>query len=357
MRAFYHPDQALHEQMQFMRFGKIVVPKDLPERTERLLVALRRHGIVAELPAEHGIEPILKVHDVEFVEFLETLWERWKMLPERGPEAWPNTFPYWSGRPDENSRPPCRPTGLIGQLGWYLGDLSVPVGEHCWRSTLRSAGTAISGAEAILAGERCAYALCRPSGHHARSDRASGFCYINNTAVAAQRLRSKFEKVAILDVDAHHGDGTQQIFYRRNDVLTISVHADPTNYYPFYTGYPDEAGNGPGEGFNLNLPLKHDSGGAEMAAAVKKAGEAIRIFGAQVLVLALGYDAHKDDPIGVLKLDASDFGCVGRLVEAFGLPTLLVQEGGYAMDAIADCLDAFLTQFERRSNRRGATRH
>lgn len=345
MRAFYHPEQSLHEQLQYMRFGKIVAPKDLPERTERLLGALAKHGIKPERPAEHGVEPILKIHDAGFVHFLETVWERWLELPERGPEAWPNTFPYWSGRPEESVRPPCRPTGLIGQVGWYLGDLSVPVGAHCWTSTLRSAETAVSAADAVLAGERAAYALCRPSGHHARADRASGFCYINNTAVAAQRLRSQFAKVAILDVDAHHGDGTQQIFYRRSDVLTVSVHADPANYYPFYTGYPDERGNGPGEGYNLNLPLVHGACGGAMAAAVDKASEAIRHFGAEVLVVALGYDAHKDDPIGVLKLESADFGAVGRQVRSLGLPTLVVQEGGYAIEAIGDCLDAFLTGF------------
>lgn len=347
MRAFYHPDQSLHEQLQYMRFGKIVAPKDLPERTERLLGALAKHGIKPEQPAAHGTDPILKVHDAGFVHFLETVWQRWQELPaERGPEAWPNTFPYWSGRTDEAVRPPCRPTGLMGQVGWYLGDLSVPVGEHCWHSTLRSAETAVSAADAILAGERAVYSLCRPSGHHARADRASGFCYINNTAVAAQRLRSNFGKVAILDVDAHHGDGTQQIFYRRDDVLTISVHADPLDYYPFFTGYADERGNGPGEGFNLNLPLPHGAKGDAMDAAVDQAGKAIRDFGAEVLVVALGYDAHKDDPIGVLKLESSDFGTIGRKVKAFGLPTLVVQEGGYAIEAIGDCLDAFLGGFK-----------
>lgn len=346
MRAFYHPDQSLHEQLQYMRFGKIVAPKDLPERTERLLGALAKHGIKPEQPAAHGTEPILKVHDAGFVHFLETVWQRWQELPAaRGPEAWPNTFPYWSGRTDEAVRPPCRPSGLMGQIGWYLGDLSVPVGEHCWHSTLRSAETAVSAADAILAGERAVYSLCRPSGHHARADRASGFCYINNTAVAAQRLHSKFGKVAILDVDAHHGDGTQQIFYRRDDVLTISVHADPTDYYPFFTGYADERGNGPGEGFNLNLPLAHGAKGDAMEAAVDQAGKAIRDFGAEVLVVALGYDAHKDDPIGVLKLESSDFGTIGRKLKGFGLPTLVVQEGGYAIEAIGDCLDAFLGGF------------
>lgn len=347
MRAFYHPDQSLHDPKQYMRFGSVVAPKDLPERTARLLGALAKHGIEPELPATHGTAPVLAIHDAGFVKFLETAWARWQELPaERGPEVWPSTFPYWSGRPDEDVRPPCRPTGFIGQLGWYLGDMSVPIGEHCWQSTLLSAETAVTAADAILAGDRSVYSLCRPSGHHARADRSSGFCYLNNTAIAAQRLRSKFKKVAILDVDAHHGDGTQQIFYRRNDVLTISVHADPTNYYPFFTGYEDERGNGPGEGFNLNLPLAHGAGGAEMAAAVDKAGQAIRDFGADVVIVALGYDAHKDDPIGVLKLDDADFGTIASKVKAFGLPTLVVQEGGYAIEAIGDCLDAFLGGFK-----------
>lgn len=346
MRAFYHPDQSKHDPQQYMRFGQIVAPKDLPERTEKLLGALAKHGIAPELPAAHGKEPILAVHSAGFVAFLETLWQRWLALPERGPEAWPNTFPYWSGRPDQEVRQPCRPKGIVGQMGWYLGDMSVPVGEHCWLSTLRSAETAVSGADALLAGERAVYALCRPSGHHARTDRASGFCYVNNTAVAAQRLRRKFRKVAILDVDAHHGDGTQQIFYRRDDVLTISVHADPANYYPFFTGYDDEHGNGPGEGYNINLPLAPGAGGAEMAAAVDRAGRAIREFHAEALVVALGYDAHKDDPIGVLKLEAEDFGTIGAKVRALGLPTLVVQEGGYAIEAIGECLDAFLGGFK-----------
>lgn len=347
MRAFYHPDQSLHDPQQYMRFGRVVAPKDLPERTARLLGALKKHGVTPELPASHGTAPVLAVHDKGLVSFLETAWSKWQDLPaERGPEVWPATFPYWSGRPDEDVRPPCRPTGFLGQLGWYLGDMSVPIGEHCWRSTLLSAETAVTAADAVIAGEKAVYSLCRPSGHHARADRSSGFCYLNNTAIAAQRLRSKFKKVAILDVDAHHGDGTQQIFYRRNDVLTISVHADPTNYYPFFTGYEDERGNGPGEGFNLNLPLAHGAGGAEMAAAVDRAGRAISEFGADVVIVALGYDAHKDDPIGVLKLDAADFSTIGEKVKGFGLPTLVVQEGGYAIEAIGDCLDAFLGGFK-----------
>ena len=342
MRAFYHPDQALHDPQQFMRFGRMVSPKDLPERTERLLAALERHGIVPERPAETGTVPIFGVHTPSFIHFMQTVWVRWIELPDHGPEVWPNTFPYWSGRLDEPSRPPCPAEGIVGQVGWYLGDLSVPMGPHTWTSTLRSAETAVAGADAVLAGEPAVYSLCRPSGHHARADRATGFCYVNNTAVAAQHLRQRYDKVAILDVDAHHGDGTQQIFYLRDDVLTVSIHADPLNYYPFFTGYAREIGHGEGEGFNLNLPLAHGSDGDAMLEAVAEAIERVRSFGAQALVVALGYDAHKADPIGVLKLEAADFGRIASEIRTLGLPTLVVQEGGYAVDAIGDCLYAFI---------------
>ncbi len=345
MRAFHHPDQALHAPQQYMRFGRLAPVRDLPVRTEKLLGALARHGIAPEAPPALGTAPALAVHTPAYLRFLETAWARWEPLPDRGPEVWPNTFPYWSGRPEAAARPDCPAEGLVGQAGWYLGDLSVPMGPHTWTSALHSAETAAAAADALLAGERAAYALCRPSGHHARADRATGFCYLNNTALAAQRLRGRFARVAVVDVDAHHGDGTQGIFYGRADVLTVSIHADPADYYPFFTGYPGEVGHGAGAGFNLNLPLPHGVGGAAMAAALDAAAGRVRAFGAEALVVALGYDAHRDDPIGVLRLDAADFGDIGRRLRALDLPTLVVQEGGYAIAAIGDCLDAFLQGF------------
>ena len=342
MRAFYHPDQALHDPQQFMRYGRLVPPKDLPARTEELLGALAARGIAPDTPAEYGLAPALGVHTPSYLEFLSGIWERWTQLPDHGPEVWPNTFPYWSGRPEDAARPPCPAEGIVGQVGWYLGDLSVPMGPRTWTSALRSCQTAVSAADALAGGENAVYALCRPSGHHARADRATGFCYLNNTAVAAQRLRARHARVAILDIDAHHGDGTQQIFYNRADVLTVSIHADPTNYYPFFTGYAGEIGCGAGEGFNLNLPLPHGAGGEAMAGAIEAAGEKIRSFAPQALVVALGFDAHRLDPIGVLKMEARDFARCGAQVRALHLPTLVVQEGGYALGAIGDCLGAFL---------------
>jgi acetoin utilization deacetylase AcuC-like enzyme len=342
MRAFYHPEQALHDPRQFMRYGRLTSPKDLPERTERLIGALNANSISLERPSVDGRQAALSVHSEGYIRFLESVWDEWVRLPDHGPEVWPNTFPYWSGRPEDSVRPPCPAEGLVGRIGWYLGDLSVPMGPDTWLSTLRSCETAAAAADALLVGGNHVYALCRPSGHHARADRASGFCYINNAAVTAERLRSRYGKVAILDVDAHHGDGTQQIFYKRDDVLTISIHADPSNYYPFFTGYADETGHGFGAGFNLNLPLAQGSGSEAMKAAIDRATERIGAFGAEVLVLALGFDAHRLDPIGVLTLEAEDFGGIGRQIGALHLPTVVVQEGGYAIEVIGDCLSAFL---------------
>jgi acetoin utilization deacetylase AcuC-like enzyme len=342
VRAFHHPDQALHDPLQYMRLGRLVPPRDLPARTDRLLAALRSRGVEPELPAEHGTAAALTVHTPAYLRFLETAWDRWSALPDHGPEVWPNTFPYWSGRPEQAARPPCPAAGLVGQVGWYLGDLSAPIGPNTWLSSLRSSEVAASAADAVAAGEHQAYALCRPSGHHARADRATGFCYLNNSAVAAQRLLGRFAKVAVLDVDAHHGDGTQQIFYGRADVLTVSIHADPSDYYPFFTGYAHETGAGAGEGFNVNLPLSHGAGGEVFTATLEAASARIRDFGAQALVVALGYDAHRLDPIGVLRLETEDFSRIGAQVAALGLPTVVVQEGGYAIEAIGGCLAAFL---------------
>ena len=342
MRAFYHSDQAWHDPRQYMRFGRIVPPKDLPARTEALLGALGASGVSVEAPAAEDRDARLSIHTAAYLRFLETAWEQWCALPDHGPEVWPNTFPYWSGRPEERARRDCPARGIMAQAGWYLGDLSVPMGPQTWLSARQSCNTAVAAADAVCGGEAAAYALCRPPGHHARADRASGFCYVNNTAVAAERLRAAFPRVAVLDVDAHHGDGTQQIFYARPDVLTVSIHADPDNYYPFFTGYAGETGIGPGQGFNLNLPLAHGADGSAMAAAVTTGCRRIQQFGADAIVMALGFDGHARDPIGVLRLATADYAAIGSRVGALALPTVIVQEGGYAVEEIGGCLTAFL---------------
>jgi acetoin utilization deacetylase AcuC-like enzyme len=310
--------------------------------------ALASRGIALESPPDFGRAPLEAVHSVDYLDYLETAYTLWRELKlpgvEPGIEVLPNLSPYVSGAPGV-ARAPCPSPSLVARTGYYISDLACPIGANTWRSVLRSAHTALAAADAVLESGDVAYALCRPSGHHAHRDRAGGFCYVNNSALAAQRLRQRHDRVAVLDVDAHHGDGTQNIFYARNDVLTISTHADPSAYYPFYTGYAHERGAGAGEGFNLNLPLPHGSGNETFLHAVDQGVVAIRNFAAQALVLPLGFDSYKDDPIGVLRLDLDAYRHIGERVGALKLPTVVVQEGGYLVEAIGPALDNFLQGF------------
>ena len=342
IRAFHHPEQGAYSPSQSMRYGRVVAARDHGERTARLLDALGRLGIAAERPRDHGVEPVLAVHDAAYLDFLRTVWEQWSALPEHGPEVWPNYFPYENGRLGETARRPCPTRHLAGRIGWYLGDLSAPLGPGTWLSALRSAETAVSAADAVGEETPVVYALCRPSGHHARADRAAGACYLNNAAIAAHRLAGRYRRIAILDIDVHHGDGTQQLFYGRDDVLTLSIHADPRDAYPFYTGHADERGRDAGLGCNLNLPLAIGADGRAFGDALSTAEAAIAAFAPDALILAAGFDAHRADPVRLLGLDAADFAMAGALLRRFGLPALVVQEGGYALDAIGDCLEALL---------------
>lgn len=340
MQAFFSDDQLLHDPQQFMRLGRISKPADLPTRAEALMGTLAARGISVSAPPETGRAALELVHSLDYLDFLESAYVRWQKLGgpglEPGIEVLPNLSPHGT------RFGPCPSPSVVAQAGWYIGDLACPIGPHTWRSVLRSAHAAQAAAETVLDGGGIAYALCRPSGHHAQHARAGGFCYVNNSAIAAATLRRRHARVAVLDIDAHHGDGTQQIFYERADVLTVSTHADPSGYYPWYTGYSHERGAGEGEGCNLNLPLAHGSGNAEFAQALDQATAAIERFQPQALVLPLGFDTYKDDPISVLKFDMAAFRLAGERVRALGLPTVVVQEGGYMVEAIGAALDAFL---------------
>ena len=342
MLAFYDPAQAAHAPLQSVRHGRVIRARDSADRPARLLAALRDcHADILQPQAGEAVHA-RRVHTDSYLSFLETAWDRWSALPDAGPEVWPSYFPYWSGHPASRSRPPCPSTHVAGQAGWYLGDLSAPMGPHTWRAALRSCASAVAAAQAVLAGAPLAYALCRPSGHHARTDRAAGACFINNSAVAAELLRERHARVAVLDLDVHHGDGTQQIFYDRPDVLTISIHADPSGAYPYFTGYGDERGFGSGEGSNLNLPVPIGSGWPEYEGALQAALTRLEAFGPGAVVIALGLDAAADDPVGLMGLHTEDFGRVARLIRSPGTPAVLVQEGGYG-PSIGPCLHAFLT--------------
>ena len=281
--------------------------------------------------------PIAAVHDAGYLHFLETAFARWQETPLAGPVV--RTYGYAVRRMQR------RPDAIIGQAGYYLSGEGAPILAATWHAAKVSAHVAVEGAQRILGGAHEAYALCRPSGHHTYADVAGGFCYLNNAAIAAQVLVDGGAKPAILDVDVHAGNGTQSILYERDDVFFCSVHGDPRGLYPWYAGYPDETGVGRGLGCNLNLPLAAGTENSGYVAAIETGLDAIRKFGASVLIISLGFDAHVGDPTANLAVTAEGFRAIGARIGSFGLPTLLVQEGGYIVEKLGDNLTAFLDGF------------
>ncbi|MFM1990132.1 MAG: acetylpolyamine amidohydrolase [Pseudomonadota bacterium] len=342
MQVFHSDAQAGHAPQRYAIGGEVVPARETPERVDALLAALRGAGHPVLAPRAHGLAPLRRLHTEGYLEFLRTAHARWKEAFASGPRSdWvlPYAFP--------NRHMDARPGSVLGQAGWYLSSTTVPIGAGTWAAIAGAADCALDGAEALLAGEREAYALCRPPGHHAYADVGAGFCYVNNAAVAAEHLVRRLGRVAVLDVDVHHGNGTQGLFYERADVLFVSVHADPDAGFPFFAGRADETGRGAGAGFNLNLPLPAGTRDAGWLDAVAAAAAAVRRFEPAALVVSLGFDAFERDPSALLSVSTEGFRACGRTVGALGLPTLLVQEGGYAVDALGANLLAFLEGFGR----------
>ncbi len=231
---------------------------------------------------------------------------------------------------------------MIAAAGWFTADLACPITAETWPAAEAAAACALAAADEAAAG-RHAYALCRPPGHHAYAARAGGHCYLNNAALAAERLRmAGAGRVAVLDIDSHHGNGTQGIFWERDDVLFVSVHGDPSGYYPWFVGYAGERGAGAGAGFNLNLPLARGTGDAGWLAAVEAGCRAVTDYRADAVVVSLGFDASVDEPLGFLAVTAEGFARAGALVGGLRRPTVVVQEGGYAVGVIGGLLEGFV---------------
>ncbi len=337
MKTFYAEEQKHHNPKGFLSSGAPQPNPEKPERVERLLAGARAAGSSIHRPRNHGLAPIAAVHTPEYIEFLENIYRRWQLIPGASQEVIPNIHPI--------NRSGSYPASAVGQAGYHMADTSCPISAETWESACWSAWTAVEAAESVMQGEPAAYALCRPPGHHAFADVAGGFCFINNSAVAAQRLRMGADRVAILDVDLHHGNGTQGVFYKRADVLTVSIHADPVRFYPFFWGYADERGEGAGLGYNYNLPLQRKSGDDVFLEALQSACKRIEAFAPQALVVALGLDAFEGDPFGGLLVSTAGFGRIAEAIASLHLPTVIVQEGGYLCDELGDNLTAFLTGF------------
>ena len=309
--------------------GELVEPFERPERMDTILARLqsRKLGRIIK-PREFGLAPVLRVHDPDYAAFLRNCWIDWTAAGHAG-EALPTT---WPSRRMNRLVPP---RDIEGRIGYYCLAGETSITDGTWEAALASAAVALTGAALLQEGAGAAFALCRPPGHHAATDMFGGYCFLNNAAIATQSLRDDgAARVAVLDIDFHHGNGTQQIFYERPDVYFASIHGDPMDAFPYFLGGADETGEGDGEGANANYPLPPGTGYPAWADALADALLRIRSFRPDSLVVSLGVDAYKADPISFFGLESDDFLRAGEAIGALRLPTLFVMEGGYALKEI-----------------------
>jgi acetoin utilization deacetylase AcuC-like enzyme len=308
--------------------GELVRPHECAERAEFVLDRVRATGLGDIVsPEQFGLDPVLRVHDAQFVDFLSSAWTDWVAAGNKG-EAIPDCWP--ARRMVQRI-----PDSISGKLGYYAMAAETSISAGSWEAACASADVALTAAARISVGARGVFALCRPPGHHAARDLYGGYCFLNNAAIAAQYLRDHgSSRVAVLDVDFHHGNGTQDIFYERSDVLFSSIHGDPLDAFPYFAGYADETGAGEGVGYNQNLPLPRGSDFSAWRAALDTALARIDRFAPSALVVSLGVDTFEHDPISFFKLRTDDFTQYGRLIGALRIPTLFVLEGGYAVAEI-----------------------
>lgn len=343
MRVVHTPRHARHDGAHELHRGALVPSFESPERVRMILQALESAGHEIVAPRDFPEAALLSVHDAAFVEFLRTAHARWRASGRDG-SMLPSGFPARGLRQDR------RPSGINGAMGWYTFDASTPIVAGTWDAALSGAHCALTAAALVADGDSAAYALCRPPGHHAGRAFYGGYCYLNNAALAAQYLRDRgCGRVAVLDVDYHHGNGTQEVFWERADVLFVSIHATPDTEYPYFLGYADERGAGAGEGCTLNLPLPLGTRWPEYRAALEVAFSAIARHAPDALVVSLGVDTFEADPISAFKLTGPDYRELGARLAERGLPTVLVQEGGYAVAEIGANVAAVLGGFAGRT--------
>jgi acetoin utilization deacetylase AcuC-like enzyme len=340
MKIAYSARHQLHDPQFFLVRGKAQRSAEQPERATRLLDAIRPLDVEIHEPADFGPGPRAAIHTPAYLDFLETAHARWQALGDSSPEVLPNVHPL-------PGQPVTYPEGIVGRAGYHMADTACPIGAGTWAAAVEAAHSAAQAAQWVIDGERATYALCRPPGHHAYADRAGGFCFLNNSAIAAQYLLPKFGRVAILDVDVHHGNGTQGIFWHRRDVLTISLHGDPSSFYPFYVGHAHERGEGDGLGYNINVPLAHGTGDDGYMTALAGAARQLKAFAPGAVVVALGLDAYEGDPLKALAITTPGFARIGAAIAELGLPTVFVQEGGYLSAELGPNLASVLTGFRR----------
>jgi len=353
MLTIHNPIHHLHQGREEMFRGRLVPCHETPERLDHVLVELKHRPLGplrAADPDTPGLAAALaRLHTPRYLNFIEHAWDEWIAIDPTHAQldALPSVWPAPGMRRD------MLPDNFAARMGLFSFDAGTPLTAGSWPAARAGAACALTAAREVSAGRvRSAFALSRPPGHHAGADFFGGYCFLNNAAVAAQALRDGgAARVAVLDVDYHHGNGTQSIFYERDDVLTVSVHGDPRTEYPFFLGHADERGAGAGAGFNLNLPLPRGTDFRRWRAALQTGLGAIRSFGAEALVVSLGVDTFEGDPISGFTLRSADYVDVGADIAAAGLPTVFVFEGGYAVAEVGINTVNVLDGFNRLSQR------
>jgi acetoin utilization deacetylase AcuC-like enzyme len=346
MKVVYAPAHLGHDVVRETVLGEDIPANEVAERAERIRATLAADAAF-ELtsPTEHGTDPILTVHDPGLLRFLREAW------PEVRRQAVPRsfliadtypTFAMFEGMSESVWRG-AEPVAAGGRAGWWGLDTANPLVAGTYTAALAAVDTALTAVDLVLGGEAAAYGLCRPPGHHAGRSMAGGYCFLNNAAIAAEAVVQRTgEPVAILDVDFHHGNGTQQIFWRRGDVLYVSLHADPDRQYPYFLGRAHETGEGEGSGANLNLPLPAGTDDAAYLEALDHGLEAIAATGGSTIVVSLGFDTYGHDPIGDFALTTRVYHEVGRRVAALGRRLVILQEGGYHRPSLGENARAWL---------------
>jgi acetoin utilization deacetylase AcuC-like enzyme len=347
VKAVYSEHHRAHDPVDEVYLGVAIPANEVVQRAGIIRGALLADGGFELVdPTEHGELPILAVHDRGLLRFLEQAWGEVRRQAIGRQSLVADSYPsraMFEGMSEAAIGRIPEPVAIGGRAGWWGLDSSNPILPGTYEAARWAVDVALTAVDLVLDGEAVVYGLCRPPGHHAARSMAAGYCFFNNAAIAAEAIvRATGEPVAILDVDYHHGNGTQQIFWRRGDVLYASLHADPAVAYPFFLGYADEVGEGEGRGANLNLPLPRGTDDAACLAALDRALEAIAATDGAIVVVSLGFDTYRDDPIGGFALTRAAYAETGRRVAALGRRLVILQEGGYHLPSLGKNAVAWL---------------
>lgn len=342
MITVYSEDHRLHHPPHELLDGSLITPYEDPQRVEIILDAILRQeiGPVIQPQALLDLDDIRRVHHTDYLSYLEHAYTSWVEAGGNPKAVLPSALAVrWMNRGTKNP---------LALPGYYSFDTSTPIVAGTYQAALASAHVALTSAEMILQREPSVYALCRPPGHHAGVNLCGGYCFLNNAAIAAEYLIHKggLSRIAILDIDIHHGNGTQQIFYERSDVLYMSIHIDPQIEYPYFSGFADEEGAGEGFGYNRNIPLPQNADQTLFLSALDQALDDVRKHEPDCVIVSAGFDTYIEDPIGGFTLTPDAYPIMGTRIAQLQLPTLFVQEGGYAIQALGTNVCGFLSGFQ-----------